>query len=277
MAEKTREDEIREFADNWYGASRETEESAFVRSRSNLWQASLIERRDPSQCGLIRNRSRNALRRGEDPATAPDELATHLRNQAAFYAEIAKRATDYPARNRQRLRKDTLVGAERNKERWDEETKRRRDVRHDAQINRDRILTVAAELMGRRGRNVPLADVAEAAGVGVGTLYRGYRDRTALLHALEHRAYGLLIAALDRIGESGRTGAPAVQAYLEECLRLGDQPVLPLRGAPPLTTPPPSTRGDASTMPWSGSWPTDAPKAPCAPMSTPPTSSPAAR
>ena len=114
---------------------------------------------------------------------------------------------------------------------------RRRTVRHDAQINRERILTVAAELMGRRGRNVPLADIAEAAGVGVGTLYRGYRDRTALLHALEHRAYGLLIAALDRIGESGRTGAPAVQAYLEECLRLGDQLVLPLRGAPPLTDP----------------------------------------
>jgi AcrR family transcriptional regulator len=114
---------------------------------------------------------------------------------------------------------------------------RRRAVRQDAQINRERILTVAAELMGRRGRNVPLADIAEAAGVGVGTLYRGYRDRTALLHALEHRAYGLLLAALDRIGEAGQTGAPAVQAYLEECLRLGDQLMLPLRGAPPLTDP----------------------------------------
>ena len=114
-----------------------------------------------------------------------------------------------------------------------DEPGRRRAVRHDAQINRERILTVAAELMGRRGRNVPLADIAEAAGVGVGTLYRGYRDRTALLHALEHRAYGLLIAALDDIGESGRTGAPAVQAYLEECLRLGDQLVLPCAGRRP--------------------------------------------
>jgi AcrR family transcriptional regulator len=117
------------------------------------------------------------------------------------------------------------------------EAARRRAVRQDALVNRERILMVAAELMGRRGRNVPLADIAEAAGVGVGTFYRGYRDRTALLHALEHRAYGLLIAALDRIAESGRTGAPAVQAYLEECLRLGDQLVLPLRGAPPLSDP----------------------------------------
>src|SRR4051812_27786144 len=94
-----------------------------------------------------------------------------------------------------------------------DEPGRRRAVRHDAQINRERILTVAAELMGRRGRNVPLADIAQAASVGVGTFYRGYRDRTALLHALEHRAHGLLIATLARIRESGRTGAPAVQAY----------------------------------------------------------------
>jgi AcrR family transcriptional regulator len=102
-------------------------------------------------------------------------------------------------------------------------------------LNRERILTVAAELMARRGRNVPVAEIAEAAGVGVGTFYRGYPDRTALLHALEHRAYDLLIAALDRIRDSGQTGVTAVQSFLEECLNLGNQLVLPLRGAPPLT------------------------------------------
>jgi AcrR family transcriptional regulator len=46
--------------------------------------------------------------------------------------------------------------------------------------------------MSQRGSNVPLAEIAEAAGVGVGTFYRGYPDRTVLLHALEHRAYTLL-------------------------------------------------------------------------------------
>lgn len=44
-----------------------------------------------------------------------------------------------------------------------------------------------------------------------------------------------LIAALDRIRESGLTGADAVQAYLEECLNLGDQLILPLCGAPAST------------------------------------------
>lgn len=110
----------------------------------------------------------------------------------------------------------------------------RRAVRRDALMNREKILTVAAELMAQRGRNVPLADIAEAAGVGVGTFYRGYPDRTALLHALELRAYDMLIAVLDRIEESGQTGADAVETYLNECLNLGNQLVLPLRGAPPL-------------------------------------------
>lgn len=112
--------------------------------------------------------------------------------------------------------------------------RRHRAVRRDALSNREKILTVAAELMGRRGHNVPLAEIAEAAGVGVGTFYRGWPDRTALLHTLEHRAYAQLIAILDRIEESGQTGAAAIETYLDGCLSLGNQLVLPLRGAPPL-------------------------------------------
>jgi AcrR family transcriptional regulator len=111
----------------------------------------------------------------------------------------------------------------------------RRAVRRDALSNREKILTVAAELMAQRGRNVPLAEIAEAAGVGVGTFYRGWPDRTALLHTLEHRAYEQLIAILDRIAESGQSGADAIETYLDGCLDLGNQLVLPLRGAPPLT------------------------------------------
>jgi AcrR family transcriptional regulator len=113
--------------------------------------------------------------------------------------------------------------------------RRRRAVRRDALLNREKILTVAAELMGQRGQNVPLAEIAEAAGVGIGTFYRGYPDRTALLQALTHRAYGMLIDVLDRIEGSGQTGADAVETYLGECVKLGNQLVLPLRGAPPLT------------------------------------------
>src|SRR6476646_7123462 len=93
-------------------------------------------------------------------------------------------------------------------------TGRRRALRRDALLNREKILTVAAELMAQRGRHVPLAEIAEAAGVGVGTFYRGYPDRTALLHALEHRAYDMLIEILDRIRASGQSGPDAVESYL---------------------------------------------------------------
>jgi len=115
---------------------------------------------------------------------------------------------------------------------------RRRAVRRDALVNREKILRAAAESMAQQGLNVPLADIAKAAGVGVGTFYRGFPDRTALLHALEHRSYDMLIDILDRIEESGQTGADAIETYLLESLNLGHQLVLPLRGAPPLTSAP---------------------------------------
>jgi AcrR family transcriptional regulator len=111
---------------------------------------------------------------------------------------------------------------------------RRRALRRDALSNREKILAVAAELMAQRGPSVPLAEIAEAAGVGVGTFYRSWSDRTALLHTLEHRAYEKLITILADIDESGQTGADAIQTYLHGCLNLGNQLVLPLRGAPPL-------------------------------------------
>ncbi|MUM15817.1 hypothetical protein BI330_05470 [Mycobacterium sp. CBMA 623] len=101
-------------------------------------------------------------------------------------------------------------------------------------MNREKIIAIAAELMCERGPNVPMAEIASVAGVGVATLYRTWPDRAALMHSLELRAYGQLIATLERIRHSGETGADAIRTYLYECLRLGPQLVLPLRWAPPL-------------------------------------------
>jgi AcrR family transcriptional regulator len=86
----------------------------------------------------------------------------------------------------------------------------------------------------RQGRNVPLATIASEAGVGIGTLYRRYADRQALLHALEHRANGLLNQILDEIDRRGLPGLDAVAQFLSRTLAIGDQLVLPLHGAPPL-------------------------------------------
>jgi AcrR family transcriptional regulator len=110
----------------------------------------------------------------------------------------------------------------------------RRRPRRDAELNRERILAAAVSAMLREGRNVPLAAIAAEAGVGVGTLYRSYADREALLHALEHRAYALLNQILDEIENQDVTGLEAVSQFLSRSLAIGDQLILPLHGAPPL-------------------------------------------
>jgi AcrR family transcriptional regulator len=106
-----------------------------------------------------------------------------------------------------------------------------RAMRRDAIENREKILRTAAELMARRGHSVPLTEIAAAAGVGVGTFYRGFPDRAALLEELQRRGYDLLLQTLARIKATGLTGADAIEAYLLECLNIADQLVaLPLRG-----------------------------------------------
>jgi AcrR family transcriptional regulator len=90
--------------------------------------------------------------------------------------------------------------------------------------------------MLREGRHVPLAVIAAEAGVGVGTLYRGYADREALLHALEYRAYGLLNQILDEVGRRDVPGLDAVREFLAGTLAIAGQLILPLHGAPPLTS-----------------------------------------
>ena len=68
-----------------------------------------------------------------------------------------------------------------------------RPLRSDAAANAERVLAAAIRTGLGEGRHVPLAEIAREAGVGVGTLYRRYPNRDALLEALEARAYGLLI------------------------------------------------------------------------------------
>ena len=113
---------------------------------------------------------------------------------------------------------------------------RRRRPRRDAELNRERILDAAVSVMLREGRHVPLAVIAAEAGVGVGTLYRSYADREALLHALEYRAYGRLNQILDEVALRDIPGLDAVREFLAATLAIGDQLILPLHGAPPLVS-----------------------------------------
>jgi AcrR family transcriptional regulator len=59
-----------------------------------------------------------------------------------------------------------------------------RPLRRDAERNRRRILHAAAEVFTERGLDATLDDVARRAGVGVGTVYRRFPDKEALIEVL---------------------------------------------------------------------------------------------
>lgn len=57
-------------------------------------------------------------------------------------------------------------------------------LRADARRNRDRIIAAAAQAFAVRGPDVPVEEIARAAGVGIGTVYRRFPDRDALIRAV---------------------------------------------------------------------------------------------
>lgn len=71
-------------------------------------------------------------------------------------------------------------------------------LRKDAERNRQRILVAARELFAERGIGVTLDDIAAHAGVGVGTVYRRFDDRDALVDALFKERIDELVAEARR-------------------------------------------------------------------------------
>ncbi|MFC1408727.1 TetR/AcrR family transcriptional regulator [Streptacidiphilus sp. N1-12] len=59
-----------------------------------------------------------------------------------------------------------------------------RPLRADAQRNRDRLVAVATAAFAADDVTVPLEDIARQAGVGIGTLYRHFPTREALVEAV---------------------------------------------------------------------------------------------
>lgn len=59
-----------------------------------------------------------------------------------------------------------------------------RPLRADAERNRQRLIDAAREVFAERGLDVTLDDIAERAGVGVGTAYRRFPSKDDLIDAL---------------------------------------------------------------------------------------------
>ncbi|MFE4533517.1 TetR/AcrR family transcriptional regulator [Streptomyces scopuliridis] len=61
-----------------------------------------------------------------------------------------------------------------------------RPQRADARRNGERLLTTARDAFAEYGTDAPLEEIARRAGVGIGTLYRHFPTRQALLQAVLH-------------------------------------------------------------------------------------------
>lgn len=62
-------------------------------------------------------------------------------------------------------------------------------LRADARRNREAVLDAAGELFAQRGEGVQMDEIAERAGLGVGTLYRHFADKQALRAAIIGRRF----------------------------------------------------------------------------------------
>jgi AcrR family transcriptional regulator len=85
-------------------------------------------------------------------------------------------------------------------------------MRSDARRNRESLLRSAAELFAEEGAGVPLETVARRAGVGIGTLYRHFATREALVG----ETYRNEIAQLGAVDEllTEHTAADALAAWV---------------------------------------------------------------
>ncbi|MCK2220308.1 TetR/AcrR family transcriptional regulator [Actinomadura sp. ATCC 31491] len=97
-------------------------------------------------------------------------------------------------------------------------------LRADARRNRDLILAAAQELFLEQGVDVALEEVARRAGVGIGTLYRRFPDREALLRGVGEAG----LRRMAELAEAARREEPdawhALCRFLRCCteLRLGE-------------------------------------------------------
>ncbi|MFC3999685.1 TetR/AcrR family transcriptional regulator [Nocardiopsis sediminis] len=87
-------------------------------------------------------------------------------------------------------------------------------LRADARRNRELIIAAARELIAERGPDVPMEEIARAAGVGVGTLYRRFPDRESLLVAVAGDNYRRVAAEVRNFVREGHGAWHTLRSFL---------------------------------------------------------------
>ncbi|HWD68627.1 MAG TPA: TetR/AcrR family transcriptional regulator [Solirubrobacteraceae bacterium] len=108
----------------------------------------------------------------------------------------------------------------------------KRPMRSDATANRERILDAATVAVRREGERVPMATIAAEARVGIGTLYRHYPTRTALLTALTMRSFSLVLEHARAAAESSDAAPLVLAQFFEQTIAARDRFILPFHGGP---------------------------------------------
>ncbi len=94
-------------------------------------------------------------------------------------------------------------------------------LRADARRNREQIVDAACALFAERGPDAPMEEIARRAGVGVGTLYRRFPDREALVRAVA-------LDGFERVMATARTAAAEPDGW-RALTRLAQQSAADLR------------------------------------------------
>jgi AcrR family transcriptional regulator len=93
-----------------------------------------------------------------------------------------------------------------------------RPLRADARRNREKIMASAQELFASRGREAQMEEIAAHCGLGVGTLYRHFPSKQALLTAMvreRFRGMAELGRAAKQISDPGEAFEALLRSYLE--------------------------------------------------------------
>jgi AcrR family transcriptional regulator len=90
-------------------------------------------------------------------------------------------------------------------------------VRADAKRNYENLLGVARVVVADQGADASLRDLARRAGVGLGTLYRHFPSREALLEALLRTSFDELAVQAAEL-ETATSAADALVEWLRDCV-----------------------------------------------------------
>jgi AcrR family transcriptional regulator len=92
---------------------------------------------------------------------------------------------------------------------------RERPLRRDAEANRERLLVAARQVFDAHGLGASVAEIARVAGLGMGTLYRRFPTKDALINALvDDLLDGLIRIATDAARQPDGAG---LERFLEDC------------------------------------------------------------